>query len=287
MNWLEDLNAAMRYIDAHLAEDVSVATVARVAGCSPFQLERMFPYLAGTTLAEYVRRRKMSQAAIDLREGGDRVIDVALRYGYDSPTAFSRAFRAVHGAAPSAARRPGAVLALYPRLVFTLSVQGGNAMEYRIVESPEFRVVGIQADNGPWSIECAGEKATEFWASVGPRVHDVLACMDGSEPAGLLGVQFCEEGAFDGYMCAVATGAPCPEGMTERVVPAATYAVFSCEGPMPDAMDSLWHRILTEWLPSSGYTWETHADVERYLTPGMTAPDSKSEVWLPVRPAEG
>ena len=89
-------------------------------------------------------------------------------------------------------------------------------------------------------------------------------------------------GAFDCYMACVATNRPCPEGMEERTVEAATYAVFECVGPMPEAMTNLWHRILTEWLPSSGYRWESKTDVERYFTPRMTAPDSRSEVWLPV-----
>mgnify|MGYP000768550844 FL=1 len=83
-------------------------------------------------------------------------------------------------------------------------------------------------------------------------------------------------------MACVATNRPCPEGMEERIVEAATYAVFECVGPMPEAMTNLWHRILTEWLPSSGYRWESKTDVERYFTPRMTAPDSRSEVWLPV-----
>ena len=83
-------------------------------------------------------------------------------------------------------------------------------------------------------------------------------------------------------MACVATNQPCPSGMEERVVESATYAVFECEGAMPDAMTDLWHRILTEWLPSSGYEWESKTDVERYFTPNMISPDSRSEVWLPV-----
>ena len=283
MNWLADLNAAMAYIDEHLQGRLDLHDVARAASCSEFQLQRMFPYLAGVSLAEYVRRRKMSQAAVELRSSNIKVIDLATRYGYDSPTAFTRAFQAVHGVSPSAARSGGARLTAYPRLTFTLSVSGEEPMDYKIIERPAFRVVGIQTKPEGWGVRDAGEKATDFWTQIGPRVHEVLDCMDGSEPQGLLGVQFCVDGEFDGYMACVATQAPCPEGLVERTVPAATYAVFECFGPIPEAMQKLWHRILTEWLPSSGYEWETMSDVERYFGPNPTGPDYRSEVWLPVR----
>ena len=155
-------------------------------------------------------------------------------------------------------------------------------MDYRIIEQPAFRVVGIPSTNGKWDMEDAGAKATEYWEELGADVHKVVNLMDGSKPAGLLGVQFCKDGDFDCYMACVATSQPCPNGMEERMVESAAYAVFECKGAMPDAMTDLWHRILTEWLPSSGYEWESKTDVERYLTPNMVSPDSRSEVWLPV-----
>jgi AraC family transcriptional regulator len=284
MNWTDDLNRAMNYIEENLRGEVSIAEVARRATCSEFHLQRMFPYMTGMTLADYIRRRRMSLAALDLAAGG-KVIDVALRYGYESPTSFSRAFRDVHGVTPSEAQRGTAKLTQYPRLAFTMQVKGEEAMEYKIKEQGDFRVVGHLAE-GDWALEDAGEKASEFWAFLnengGKMIHDVLSLMDGSEPNGLLGVSFCESGSFSGYLVGVATNAPCPEDMEERIVPAATYAVFDCTGPMPDAMQNLQHRIFAEWLPSSGYEWAPKSDLEVYFGPRMTAEDYKSQVWIPI-----
>lgn len=284
MNWIEDLNRAMGYIEENLTGEIDLAEVARQAACSQFHLQRMFPYMTGMTLSDYIRRRRMSLAALDLA-AGEKVIDVALRYGYESPTSFARAFRDVHGIAPSDAQRGDAKLKQHPRLTFTMQVKGEEAMEFRIEERGEFRVVG-HATDGDWTLENAGEKATEFWAYLGEdgakRIHDALSLMDGSEPQALLGVSFCDDGEFKGYLVGVATGAPCPEGMEERIVPAATYAVFDCTGPMPDAMQRLQHRILAEWLPSSGYEWASKSDVEVYFGPNMTAEDYRSQVWLPI-----
>lgn len=158
MSQLEDLNRAMAYIEEHLDGTVDMDVLARIAVCSKYQLQRMFPYLTGVTLPEYIRRRAMTRAAQDLRATDAKVVDVALRYGYDSPTAFARAFRRVHGASPNDARRPQTKLTLYPRFVFTLSVKGEEPMDYRIIEQGAFRVVGIPSDNGTWEVKMLGRR---------------------------------------------------------------------------------------------------------------------------------
>ena len=282
MNWLNDLNNAMDLIEERLPDEVSLEELARAAGCSAFHLQRMFPYLTGLTLADYLRRRRLSLAAMELADGR-RVTDVAFECGYDSPTAFTRAFKALHGVAPSKVAQGEAQVKAYPRLVFTLSVKGDEAMEYTIKTIPAFRVVGALAGDD-WTMENAGQKATEFWAKLGASglYPQILACMDGSEPEGLLGVSFCDDGKFKGYMVGVATSAPCPENLVERVVPEATYAVFPCVGALPEAMQTLQQRIVQEWLPSSGYEWAARADVEVYLDEDMSSPSCRSEVWLPI-----
>lgn len=157
MNWLNDLNNAMDLIEECLPGEVSLEELARAAGCSAFHLQRMFPYLTGLTLADYLRRRRLSLAAMELADGR-RVTDVALECGYDSPTAFTRAFKALHGVAPSKVAQGEAQVKAYPRLVFTLSVKGDEAMEYTIKTIPAFRVVGALAGDD-WTMENVARKA--------------------------------------------------------------------------------------------------------------------------------
>lgn len=252
MSQLESLNRAMAYIDYRIGEEINMAELARIAECSQYQLQRMFPYLTGITLSDYLKRRAMTKAAEELVSTNAKVIDVALKYGYDSPTSFARAFKRVHDITPSQACRNDTKIRLYPRLVFTLSVKGEEAMDYKIIEQPAFRVVSIPSNNGDWDLQDAGSKATEYWDKLGADIHAVLDLMDGSQPEGLLGIQFCKDGKFDCYMACVATNQPCPDGMEKRIVEAATYAVFECVEPMPDAMTDLWHRILTGRETGSG-----------------------------------
>lgn len=273
----------MGYIEENLRGEIDLAEAARHAACSQFHLQRMFPYMTGMTLSDYVRRRRMSLTALDLA-AGDKVIDVALRYGYESPTSFARAFRDVHGVAPSEAQRGEARLRQHPRLTFAMQVRGAEAMEYRIEEKPAMRVVGCLLE-GSWELEETQEKVVAFWeelmAGGGERVHRVLSLMDGHEPQALMGV--CGDGdELRGYLVCVVTDAPAPEGMVAWEVPAATYAVFDCVGPASKAIGEMTHRIMTEWLPGSGYTWAQRADVEVYFGPRMTADDYRSQIWLPI-----
>jgi len=120
MNWLDRLNETMDYIEDNLRGEISYGHAARIAQCSTYHFQRMFSYVAGATLSEYIRRRRLTLAALELQNGG-KVLDVALRYGYESPTAFNRAFRSLHGIAPSAAQRPGATLKAYPRIGFHIT----------------------------------------------------------------------------------------------------------------------------------------------------------------------
>ena len=275
MEWIQRLNDAMSYVEENLTGEISLEGAARRAACSAYHFQRMFPYMTGISFSEYVRRRRMTAAAMDLAEGA-KVIDTATRYGYDSPTAFNRAFQSVHGLPPSAARVRGAALRSFPRITFTLSIKGENAMEYRIEEQASFRVVGF-AMRDTMTLEDCFEKVPGFWGQTAGELPRLAALMDGSGPMGILGVSACDGGAFSGYYIAAATQAPAPEDMAEYHVPAGTWAVFPCRGPMPQAMQDLQRRIISEWLPSSGYEYAEAPDIEVY-----SADNCHNEVWLPI-----
>ena len=283
MEWVARFNQAMDYIEAHLTDHVEVEKAARIAACSAFHFQRMFAYMAGVTLNEYIRRRRMTLAALELTDTDAKIIDLAAKYGYESPTAFNRAFQNIHGIAPTAAKRAGAALTAYPRLTFTISIKGEEAMNYKIVKKDAFRIVGSSVKE-PMTMEDCFEKVPVFWAQLHKEngIPRICALSDGSEPRGLLGVSTCDNGTFSGYYVAVASGKPCPEGMDEYTVPEGTWAVFECVGPLPGAMQELQKRIITEWLPTSGYEYAAAPDIEVYGEGDQSAKDYHSQVWLPI-----
>ena len=274
MEWIDRLNRAVEYLEEHL-ETPDLGGAAKVACCSAYHFQRMFTLLAGVPLSEYIRRRKMSRAAADL-QSGEKIVDVALKYGYSSPTAFNRAFQAVHGLPPSAAKTPGAVLKSHPPLRFAITVQGVEEMEYRIEKREAFRIVGVSAPLQK-DMEENFQCVPQLWgrAAADGTIPRLAALMDG-EPKGLLGV--CDGLDSSRYYIAVASSAPAGEGLEEYTVPAFTWAVFPGAGEGAPAVQALERRVVTEWLPTSGYEFAEGPDVEVYLDPEC----SKFEVWIPV-----
>lgn len=279
MKWLDQMNGALAYLEAHLEEELDYERMAQLAGCSPYHFQRIFSYLAGMPLSEYLRRRRMSKAAFDLQQG-DKVLDVALRYGYESPTAFNRAFQSIHGISPSAARKEGAVLRAYPPISFKIVIRGDVEMDYRIVKEDSFHVLGVGIPLHK-SLEENFMEVPQFWGQVATdgTLERLLPYMDG-EPKGVLGVSACPEGDDWEYYVAVASDGTVPEGLRQWQIPACTWAVFAGRGPMPDAIQELQRRIITEWLPSSGYQYANAPDLEVYLEPNPA--DAVFEIWLPV-----
>jgi AraC family transcriptional regulator len=282
MEWLERLNKSVDYIENNLADEISYDRAAQIACCSTYHYQRMFSYIAGIPLSEYIRRRRMTVAAFELQSRNMKVIDAALKYGYDSPTSFNRAFQSVHGISPSQARGEGISLKAFPRISFNISIKGDAEMNYKIEKKDAFRIVGVK-EHFDMNVEEAFAKVPLFWQKT---VKDgwlpkLCALMD-KPPLGVLGVSACMNGKDFDYFIAVASGKPAPEGAVEYIVPAATWAVFECVGAMPQAIQELQKRIVSEWLPMSGYEYANAPDIEVYFEGDQQSPKYKSAVWLPV-----
>ncbi len=281
MEWLEQWNRALDYLEKHLTGEMDIAQAAQAACCSVFHFQRMFSYLAGVPLSEYLRRRRMTAAAFDL-QNGDKVLDTALRYGYDSPTSFNRAFRSVHGIAPSAAQKEGAALRAYPRISFKITIKGEAEMAYRIVKKEAFRIVGKGMDL-PKALDESFAAVPEFWSKTtsDPTVIPSLCSLMDGEPQGILGVSACMNSLEEWrYYVAVSSSGAVPDGMEEAQVPAATWAVFPGQGAMPLAIQELEKRVVTEWLPTSGYEYGDAPDIEVYLNADPAS--ATFEVWIPI-----
>ncbi len=295
MEWLDRLNEALTYMEDNLEGEISYEKAARLAGSSMYHFQRMFSYISGIPLSEYLRRRRMTKAALDLQQGG-KVLDIALRYGYESPTAFNRAFQSVHGVTPSAAQKQNTVLKAFQRISFQISINGDVEMEYRIVKKDAFRIVGVREplriaplpekskigkDFDPNDVAESFKRVPMFWqeSAQNGKIAQICGMLD-NEPKGLLGVSDCSDsGGSNFYYIAASTDRAIPDGMYECIIPAGTWAVFSGSGA-PSSIQDLQKRIYAEWLPSSGYEWANAPDIEVYLDDNPT--HMNYEVWLPV-----
>lgn len=278
MEWIERLNEAIDYIEENLAGEIDYEQLGRIACCSSYHFQRMFSYMAGMPLSEYIRRRRMSLAAVDLQGGDAKISDVAAKYGYSSPTAFNRAFQSIHGIAPSAVRAEGVSVKSFPPITFRITVKGVGEMNYRIETKEAFRITGVSV---PLEKEIEKNFAVipSKWQeiSVNGTLQRLIQMMD-REPMGVLGVSTCNGEEAWRYYIAVSSSKE-GEGLEEYIVPAATWAIFPGEGTN-ESIQELERRIVTEWLPTSGYEYADAPDIEVYISPDPQ--NAKYEVWIPV-----
>ena len=279
MEWTERLNRAVNYIEEHLSDDIDYEQAARIACCSTYHFQRMFAYMADVPLSEYIRRRRMTMAVVDLQSGEEKIVDVALKYGYDSPTAFNRAFQGVHGVAPSLVKTGGVTLRSFSPISFKFTIKGTQEMNYRIEKKDAFRIIGV-AEPLQKEIEKNFEIVPQMWfkASMNGTIP-LLAGMIDSDPKGLLGVSVCNDMDNWRYFIAVASTCPIDSTLEEYIVPPSTWVVFTGEGT-GQSIQELEKRIVTDWLPTSGYEYANAPDIEVYLS--ADPQNTKYEVWIPV-----
>ena len=280
MEWIERLNKTISYMEGHLTEEISYDELARMACCSTYHFQRMFAYIAGIPLSEYIRRRRMSLAAVDLQSGEGKIIDIGMKYGYSSPTAFNRAFQSVHGIAPSIAQKGGTLIKSYPPISFKIAVKGGEELNYRTEEKASFRIIGVSQPLDK-EIEKNFMVVPQMWqkAATDGTLNKIIPLMN-QQPMGVLGVSACNDKEEWKYFIAVSSSSEIDNSLEEYVVPGCTWAIFSGTGTNR-SIQELQQRVVTEWLPTSGYEFADAPDVEVYLN---SDPDNAQyEVWLPIR----
>ena len=280
MEWITRLNSAMHYIEEHLTEKINYDELAKIACCSSYHFQRMFSYMANVPLSEYIRRRRMTRAAVDLQSSDEKVINLALKYGYDSPTAFNRAFQGIHGISPSQARVSGTALKAYPPISFSITVKGDTQMNYRVERKDAIRIVGV-AESLDKEVAKNFQTVPLMWqrCTTDGSVEKIASFIN-AEPYGLLGVSLCNDTDDWRYFIAASSTLPVSEGLSEYVIPPSTWAIFPGEGDMPYSIQALQKRIVTEWLPTSGYEYANIPDIEVYLSSDPKNP--KYEVWIPI-----
>ena len=291
MNFLEGMNSAIGYIEDRLAEEIDYQEVARRAYCSEYHFKRMFSSLAGVSLSEYIRRRRLTLAGLELIGSRVRILDVAVKYGYSSADAFARAFQAVHGMTPSEARSGSQPLKAYPRLSFQLTVRGGDAMNYRIVEKEAFRIVGVMK-RVPIVFQGVNPDIAALAQSLDMKGIAELKHLSNVEPRGIVSAsanfsegRMEERGELDHYIGVVTTEA-CPPHWSHLEVAASTWAVFEAVGPFPAALQNVWGRIYSEWFPSSSYELAVGPEMLWNESPDTSSPTYRSEIWIPVKSRE-
>lgn len=293
MDWLDRMNGAINHIEEHLGDTVDYEQVARIACCSSYHFQRMFSFITDVPLSEYIRRRRLTLAAFELQNSDVRVIDLALRYGYDSPNSFTRAFQALHGVTPSMARDRGVRLKAYPRMSFSITIKGDVEMDYKIVERASFRVFGVEK-----LIDATGgnnfRMIPEFWKECWKTgvLEPLMNLQQPKQENGLcrLNSIMCYrdigKDSFP-YMIGVIDfdgSASIPEQYKVVDVKPHTWAIFrSQEHGMEDASEKIqavWKRIFPEWFPTSGYEHACGPELE--LTYELAGDRCYSEVWIPV-----
>jgi AraC family transcriptional regulator len=288
MDSLSSMNNAMAYIEEHLTEDIDYSKIAKIAYCSEYHFKRMFSFLSGVSLSEYIRRRRLTLAALDLKDRDLRIIDVAVKYGYNSADSFSRAFHSMHGILPSEARSENTQLKAYPRMSFQLSIKGGCEMNYRIVEKELFKLVGFKK-RVPVIFEGVNPEIENMTELLTPEVIKQLKLISNVEPTGIISAstnfsegRMQEKGELDHYI-GVATSSNETAEFEVLEIDASTWAVFESIGPFPETLQNVWGRIYSEWFPSSGYEAVEGPEILWNESPDTGSPKYRSEIWIPVK----
>lgn len=287
MTWLENMNDAIDYIEHHLQDKMDYEAIAKAGCCSVYHFQRMFSFITNIPLSEYIRRRKMTLAAFELQNSKIKVVDLALKYGYESPEAFARAFQQLHGTSPTEARKPGVDIKAYPRISFQITIKGDSNMNYRIEEKKAFSVYGLERIFDTKEGKHL-EEIPMFWENILKSGEYEKLQKSVGYPGSLnsiCGYRNVKDTTFPYMICSLQTPLSNAEGYTIVEVPAATWAVFTnLPHPIEETskeMQTLNARVYTDWLPTACYEIIPGYELELYYQ----TPDGKyyEETWCRVK----
>lgn len=281
MDWMKAIGEAVEYIENHLTDDITPQDIAFYVSISPFYFQKGFSLLCGYSVSEYIRFRRLSLAANDILKGDERIIDIALKYGYDSPDSFTKAFSRFHGVTPLSARKSGVALRSFAPLKIKISLSGGYLMAYKIERKESFKIIGKKEN---FSYENAKKEIPLFWQRV---FTDSTNTIRGQYGVNIDKTMSGER--FDYIIADPYDGQKAESGYVIETIPSFEWAVFSCVGALPHALQDVNKKIFSEWLPAlkdyefaSGYCIEYYSDPKKYEK-GTMDENYYSEIWIPVK----
>lgn len=281
MEWNEKLQTIIDYVENHLQRDqepINLQEISNIAGCSIDFFQKVFSYMNGISFAEYVRSRKLTLAGYDLKSTNLRVIDISYKYGYDSPTSFTKAFQQFHGITPREARDKNAKLQIVPKM----KMSSKQDYSWQLEQKPSFRLIGksIQYTSGEQYT-----KIPEFWNECqrnGTFSH--LISIDKGKPQGLFGLFHDENPDSDKmeYSIMVISDIDLPEGYHEMVIPENTWAIFECRGAVPEAIQKGWKYLQEEWVIKYPFQHAKCPELEWYSSQNSYDTNYLSQIWIPI-----
>lgn len=283
MEWTEAISRAIEYIEEHITENITAENIAEQVHISPFYFQKGFSLLCGCTIGEYIRNRRLTLAAGELAAENVRVIDVAVKYCYDSPDSFTKAFYRFHGATPSMVQKNHLMMKSFAPLKIKLTLEGGYKMDYKLMKKESFTVMGTMQK---FSYEEANTAIPAFWREHSEKGRHQYV-------NGMFGINIDESMGFDEFKYLIADlynpARNVPEGFTTVTIPALTWAVFPCRGALPNSMAGINTKIFSEWLPAlkeyefaAGYCIEMYSNPQEYAN-GVNDENYYAEIWIPVK----
>lgn len=283
MNWVESISRAIEYIENNLTNDITIEEISNYSYISSFYFQKGFSIVCGYSISEYIRNRRLSLAGYELINSDNKIIDIALKYGYDSPDSFTKAFTRFHGSTPTAVRNNGATIKEFAPLKVNLTLKGGYTMEYKIEEKEAFKIIGLKDS---FKYETAYQDVPKIWKKFFMKsAFSKINAKYGINIDTNMGCDSFEYIIGDDHNLELKL----PKDFEIIEIPKFTWAIFTCVGPANLSIKETNERIFKEWLPNSndyeiaaGYNIEIYSNPKDYKK-GINDEKYYCEVWIPIR----